>query len=512
MRRGYAAALVLVAVALLVVPGTAFADATDLDRAIAGKLAPSVGINTLWVIVAGALVMFMQAGFAFLEIGFSRGKNAGTVVAKILTNFSIAAIGWWAVGFAFAFGGPLGSFIGHDGGFFFSNLGAYSATADGITTYHPSFPVMSLSDATIESKWFFQFVFCAVSLAIVWGTTLERIKFGVYVIYAIVFSTIIYPIGAHWVFGGGFLQNGDWLGLGITGMQDFAGSTAVHLIGATGALAALLLLGPRKGKFGADGKPRAIPGHSMPLFGLGVLILWLGWFGFNPGSTLNALDGRFAEILLITNLAAAAGVLAAVATARIKTGTIDIGMAGNGAIAALVAITAPSGYIEIWAAPIIGAVAGVIVVLGVYAIDKLIDDPVGALSAHGLAGIWGTISCGIFTAPRLAQYNAFGDPNGGLWYSGSFDQLIAQVVGFTIAFTFVFIMSYSTFWLIRRTYGLRVSEEEEEAGLDISEHGMYGYPEQFIPQPEYPGAAAHLPPAPAPAPVTAMGTEQPSEA
>ena len=288
---------------------------------------------------------------------------------------------------------------------------------------------MDLSNATIESKFFFQFVFCAVSLAIVWGTTLERIKFGVYVIYAIVFSAIIYPIGAHWVFGGGFLQVGGYLGTDIVGMQDFAGSTAVHLIGATGALAALLLLGPRKGKYGGDGKPRAIPGHSMPLFGLGVLILWLGWFGFNPGSTLNALDGRFAEILIITNLAAAFGVLAAVATARLKTGTIDIGMAGNGAIAALVAITAPSGYVELWAAPIIGAVAGVIVVLGVYWIDKYIDDPVGALSAHGLAGIWGTISCGIFTAPRLAQYNGFGDPDGGLWYSGSFAQLIAQVLG-----------------------------------------------------------------------------------
>ena len=196
----------------------------------------------------------------------------------------------------------------------------------------------------------------------------------------------------------------------------------------------------------------------MPLFGLGVLILWLGWFGFNPGSTLNALDGRFAEILFITNLAAAAGVLAAVATARIKTGAIDIGMAGNGAIAALVAITAPSGYVEIWAAPIIGAVAGVIVVLGVYAIDKVIDDPVGALSAHGLAGIWGTISCGIFTAPRLAQYNAFGDPEGGLVYSGHFTQLAAQCVGFTIAFLFVFSLSFATFWVIKKTYGLRVSE------------------------------------------------------
>ena len=510
MRRRYAVGGLLVAAAavLLAVPGSALADATDLKRAIAGKLDPSVGINTMWVIVAGCLVMFMQAGFAFLEIGFSRGKNAGTVVAKILTNFSIAAVGWWVCGFAFAFGA--GNLIGHDGGFFFSDLGPYAATADGVTTFHPSFPVMSLSDATIESKFFFQFVFCAVSLAIVWGTTLERIKFGVYVIYAIVFSTLIYPIGAHWVFGGGFLQVGDYLGTGIVGMQDFAGSTAVHLIGATGALAALLLLGPRKGKYGNDGKPRAIPGHSMPLFGLGVLILWLGWFGFNPGSTLNALDGRFAEILIITNVAAAFGVLAAVATAKLRTGTIDIGMAGNGAIAGLVAITAPSGYVELWAAPIIGAVAGVIVVLGVYAIDKWIDDPVGALSAHGLAGIWGTISCGLFTAPRLAQYNAFGDPEGGLWYSGSFDQLIAQVLGLVIAFSFVFAMSISTFWVIKKVYGLRVTEEEEEAGLDISEHGMYGYPEQFIPQPEYPVGGAM--PAPSPAPATAMTADRPSEA
>jgi Amt family ammonium transporter len=516
MKRKYLAAIPLGALAvLLLAPSVAFADSTDLARSIAGKLDPSVGINTMWVIVAGSLVMFMQAGFAFLEIGFSRGKNVGTIIAKILTNFSIAAIGWWAVGFAFAFGGPLGGVIGHDGGFFFTDLGAYTAVQDGTQVFHPSFPIMDLSHATIESKWFFQFVFCAVSLAIVWGTTLERIKFGVYIIYAIVFSTIIYPLGAHWVFGGGFLQIGDWLGTGLVGMQDFAGSTAVHLIGATGALAALLLLGPRKGKYGPDGKPRAIPGHNMPLFGLGVLILWLGWFGFNPGSTLGALDGRFAEILFITNLAAAAGVLAAVSTAYAKTKAIDIGMAGNGAIAALVAITAPSGYVEIWAAPIIGAVAGVIVVLGVYWVDKHIDDPVGALSAHGMAGVWGTISCGIFTAPRLAQYNGFGNPDGGLWYSGSFSQLAAQVVGLVIAFSFVFAMSFGTFWLIKKTYGLRVSEAEEDAGLDISEHGMYGYPEQFIPQPEYPGGPPHTSPAPVsgtPATVTTMAADQPTQA
>ncbi|HEX2016026.1 MAG TPA: ammonium transporter, partial [Solirubrobacteraceae bacterium] len=403
-------------------------------------------------------------------------------------------------GFAFAFGGPLGSFIGHQGGFFFSDLGPFMSHTGTVTNFHPHFPAMQLSDATIEAKWFFQFVFCAVSLAIVWGTTLERIKFGVYIIYAAVFSTVIYPIGSHWVFGGGFLQNGDWLGTGIAGMQDFAGSTAVHLIGATGALAALLLLGPRKGKYGPDGRPRAIPGHNMPLFGLGVLILWLGWFGFNPGSALQAADGRFAEILFITNLAGAAGVLGAVSTAYLSTKKIDIGMAGNGAIAALVAITAPSGYVEIWAAPIIGVVAGIIVVRGVYFVDKYIDDPVGALSAHGMAGIWGTLSCGIFSAPRLAKYNAFGDPNGGLWYSGQFKQLIAQAVGLVIAFSFVFFMSYATFFLIKKTYGLRVTEEEEDAGLDISEHGMYGYPEQFIPAPELVGYGAN----PMASPVTAI--------
>jgi Amt family ammonium transporter len=459
-RRRLAAGLVLGLVAVLALPSVASA---DLFQA-APRIPDSVGINSVWVAVAGCLVMFMQAGFAFLEIGFSRAKNAGTVVAKILTNFSIAAILYWAVGFAFAFGGGPGHIIGTHG-FFLRDFG------DPLK----AFPIMGLSDATIEAKWWFQFVFCAVSLAIVWGTTLERIKFGVYLIYAVVFSAVIYPIASGWVFGGGWLQSN-------LGMQDFAGSTAVHLIGATGALAVLLLLGARRGKFGNDGKPRAIPGHNMPLFGLGVLILWLGWFGFNPGSTLNALDGRFTEVILTTQIAACGGVLAAVATAYIKTKAIDIGMAGNGAIAALVAITAPSGYVVPWAALVIGVVAGVIVVLGVYAIEKWIDDPVGALSAHGLAGIWGTLACGLFTNPDLAAYNGVGEA--GLVYNGSFHQLGVQALGVVTVFAFVFALSYGTFWVIKKTYGLRVSAEEEAAGLDISEHGMYGYPEQFIPSPE----------------------------
>ena len=463
----------------LVLPGLASADTLDAYNNSSGSVRDTVGlnsvaINTLWVIVAGMVVMFMQAGFMFLEIGFSRQKNAGTIVAKVLTNFSIAAICWYAVGFAFAFGSEpsgLGGLIGGTG-FLLQGYGDPVA----------AFPVMGFSNVTVEAKFFFQLVFCAVSLAIVWGSTLERVKFGVYIIYAVVFASIIYPIGAHWVFGGGFLQAGDWLGTGIVGMQDFAGSTAVHLIGATGALAALLLLGPRKGKYGADGKPRAIPGHNMPLFGLAVMVLWLGWFGFNGGTTLGIQDGRFPEVILITNLAAGCGVLGALLMSRLMQKTLDIGMAGNGAIGALVAITAPSGYVELWAAVPIGLLAGLLIPPCILAIDKKLDDPVGVLTVHGICGIWGTLSCGIFTAPRLAEYNAFGDA--GLVYSGSFGQLGTQALGVLVVFAFVFTVSYVTFGIIKATYGLRVTEEEEDAGLDISEHGMYGYPEQFIPQTE----------------------------
>ena len=462
MRRSYVTrALPLAALALLALPGVAFGqDDVNVQEAVPALIDE---LNTTWVIVAAILVMFMQAGFAFLEIGFSRGKNVGAVVAKILTNFSISAIVWWAVGFALAFGG--GAKIAGDSGFF---LGFGDNISGGL--------VEGQLGGNGAAFFFFQFVFCAVSLAIVWGTTLERIKFIAYPIYAIVFSAVIYPLIAHWIFGGGILSTvGD-------GVQDFAGSTVVHLTGATGALAALLLLGPRKGKYSKDGTPRAIPGHNMPLFGLGVLILWLGWFGFNPGSTLGTAEGRFAEIVVVTNLAAAAGVVGALITSQLRQKTLDVGMAGNGAIAALVAITAPSGYVEFWAAPIIGLIAGIIVVLGVLAIEKWLDDPVGALSAHGLAGIWGTLACGIFTSPRLADFNGIGKE--GLVYSGSFEQLGVQAVGVGLAFATVFILSFACFWVIKKTVGLRVEDEMEDAGLDISEHGMYGYPEQFIPEPE----------------------------
>jgi Amt family ammonium transporter len=415
-------------------------------------------IETTWVIVAAVLVMFMQAGFLLLEIGFSRMKNAGTIVPKILANFSIAAIGYWAVGFALAFGGS---------DWFAGTHGTFLGTTNG-----DLFPAMAASAATVPSKWFFQFVFCAVSLAIVWGTTIERIKFGAYLIYAVVFSTLIYPIVSHWIFGGGWL-------FATFHMQAFA---------------ALLLLGPRQGKYGRDGKPNVIPGHSMPLVGLAVLILWFGWFGFNPGSTLSAISGpgRFAEVAVVTNLAAAAGVLGAMITIWLITRTFDMGMTCNGAIAALVAITAPSGYVEFWAAPIIGFIAGILVVVCVILIDRKLDDPVGALSAHGMAGIWGTLSCGIFTSPRLASFNANG--HAGFVYSGDFKQLGAQGLGVAAAFASVFIISFVVFFIIKATYGLRVETEEERYGLDIVEHGMWGYPEQFMP---VPGSEYHQPAPPA---------------
>ena len=464
---------------LLALPAVAAAD--SLEAVGNEVLGDTVPINTMWVLIAAVLVLFMQAGFALLEIGFSRGKNVGTGIAKILVNLSIAAMAYYAVGFALAFG-P-GDLFG-DTGFLLKGFG----------DPQEAFAVMGLSDATIEAKWLFQFAFCAVSLAIVWGTTLERIKFGAYVIYAVVFAAIIYPIGSHWVFGGGWLQAN-------VGMQDFAGSTAVHLIGATGALAALLLLGPRKGKYGPDGRPRAIPGHSMPLAGLGVLILFIGWFGFNAGSTLGVTDARFGEVAVVTLLGACGGVLGAFIATSIRQRTIDIGMVANGMIAGLVAITAPSGYVEAWTAPIIGGIGGLLVVFAIIAIDKRLDDPVGALSAHGIAGIWGTLACGFFTAPRLAQYNAFGDPDGGLIYSGSFTQLGYQALGVVTVFSFVFLLSLATFAAIKATIGLRVTEEQEDAGLDIVEHGMYGYPEQFIPAPEI-GAGSVGPAAPAYSPGT----------
>src|ERR1700716_4092717 len=425
--------------------------------------AAGVAADTVWVIVTGCLVMFMQAGFAMLEVGFSRMKNVGTVVAKVVTNLSVSSIAYWAVGFGFAFGaGGIFAVIGGSG--FFPTFSPGSQM---------NLPAIAASTAPAAAKWFFEVVFCGVSLAIVWGTVLERTKFIVYILFGIPFAAFIYPLISHQLFGGGFL-------MATLGSQDFAGSTVVHLTGATAGLAGLLLLGARIGKY-EKGRSNAIPGHNMPLAQLGVLILWFGWFGFNPGSTLNATNLHFADVVVVTNLAAAGGAVAALATVYFITKTMDVGMIGNGAIAALVAMTAPSGYVEPWAGVVIGAVAGGVVVGGVLALDKVLDDPVGALPAHGMAGIWGTLSCGLFTTPALAKFNGVGQ--GGLFYTGKFGQLGAQAMAVSMAFLTVFTLSFGIFFLIKITVGLRVSPEHELDGLDISEHGMWGYPETFMPLP-----------------------------
>jgi ammonium transporter, Amt family len=466
-RTRMARALPLGLLLLLALPTAAFAqeEALNLNQAVPQAIEE---LNTTWILVATVLVFFMQAGFAFLEIGFSRAKNAGMGIAKILVNFSVASIAWWAIGFGIAFGGA--GWLAGDSGFLFQ----IGREVDG-----------EAATGSTAAFFIFQFMFAAVSLAIVWGTTLERIKFAAYGVFAAVFAGVIYPLIAHWGFGGGlFAEIGN-------GVQDFAGSSVVHLTGATAAFAALLLLGPRKGKFGPDGKPRAIPGHNMPLFGLGVLILWLGWFGFNGGSTLGTEGNAFAEVIGVTNLGAAGGVIGAMIATRFAQKTLDIGMIGNGAIAGLVGITAPSGYVEMWAAPIIGVVAGLIVVVCILAIEKKLDDPVGALSAHGVAGIWGTLACGIFASPRLVESVGVGSE--GLVYGGGLEQLGVQAAAVALTFSAVFLLSFATFALIKATMGLRVDDEMEEAGLDISEHGMYGYPEQFIPAPELQGYGA-MPP------------------
>ena len=481
MRMGLGAVIALAA--LLVLPGSALAQGQGALDAVKGEL------DITWVMVACVLVLFMQAGFLLLEIGFSRQKNVGTGVAKVFVNLAVVTLAWWAVGYGIS--SLTGNKVFGTEGFFFH----YGQVVAGTEVA-----------GTDTALMLFGMLFCAVSLAIVWGTTLERIKFAAYAIYAAVFGAIIYPLVAHGVYGGGFLAD-----VGGKPVMDFAGSSVVHLTGAVGALAALLLLGPRLGKYGRDGRPRAIPGHSMPLVGLGVAILWVGWYGFNAGSTFGTSDNFMAEVALNTQLAAAAGVVAACLFSYRKTKTVDVGMAGNGAIAGLVAITAPSGYVEFWAAPLIGFVGGMIVVYGVYAIDKYLDDPVGALSAHGLAGIWGTLAVGLFAAPRLILEGA----SPGVWYGifgdaelgSTVGQFAVQAVGVAAIFVLVFGLSYATFFLIKRTVGLRVDSEEEVAGLDISSHGMYGYPEAFIPPEEWPGGPDSVGvPAPSGATATAAAT------
>jgi Amt family ammonium transporter len=391
----------------------------------------------VWTLIAAALVFFMQAGFAMVESGFTRAKNAINIMMKNLMDFSMGSIAFWAVGFGLMFGVSKTGWFGTSG-FFLSD-------------FSPG------GDPWVLAFWMFQVVFAATAATIVSGAMAERTKFSGYLIYSVFISALIYPIFGSWAWGslyngGGWLEN--------LGFIDFAGSTVVHSVGGWAALAGAIVLGPRIGKYTKDGKVKPILGHNMPLAALGVFILWLGWFGFNPGST-TAANKDIAMIFVNTNLAAAAGCVLAMFTSWVKFGKPEVGMSLNGALAGLVAITSPCATVTPASAIAIGAIAGVIVVLAVLFFDKIrIDDPVGAISVHGVCGAWGTFSAGIFNI-------------GGT----SLKIIGVQALGIAACFLWVFPTAYLLFKVIDVTIGLRVSPEEELEGLDFAEHGGNAYPD-----------------------------------
>ncbi len=428
------AALLLIFFALMSAVSFAQAEETDVGKELE---AVKKGVNTVWVLIAAFLVFFMQAGFGMVEAGFIRAKETVNILMKNLLDFSMSSIGYFAVGFAVMYGAG-NAFFGHEGFLLFG----LPAETSGVPTV---------------AFWFFQVVFAATAATIVAGGMAGRTNFKAYLIYSFIMSAFIYAIVGHWIWGGGWL--------GQMGMLDFAGSTVVHAVGGWAAFMGAVLLGPRIGKFNKDGTANAIPGHSLPLAALGVLILWFGWFGFNPGSTLSGMNADLiAKVAVNTNLAAAAGAIAAMFVSWKKFGKPDFSMTMNGALAGLVAITAPCAFVSPVAAMIIGLAGGIIVVYGIQLLERIhVDDPVGAVPVHGMNGIWGTVSVGLFHESQ------------GLFLGGGPGLFGIQLFGTLVASAFVVASMFVIFKLIDRLVGLRISSEKELRGIDISEHGTEAY-------------------------------------
>ncbi|MEE0761845.1 MAG: ammonium transporter [Acutalibacteraceae bacterium] len=411
-------------------------------------------LNTIWVLVGAALVFFMQAGFAMVETGFTRAKNAGNIIMKNLMDFCIGTPAFWIVGFGLMFGGT-GAFIGSIGGIAEEANYGTSMLPDGVPFY---------------AFLIFQTVFCATAATIVSGAMAERTKFSAYCVYSFVISLLIYPISGHWIWGGGWLSQ--------LGFHDFAGSTAVHMVGGVAAFVGALILGPRIGKYDKNGKAKAIPGHSLTLGALGVFILWFCWFGFNGASTVS-MEGEAVvtagKIFVNTNLAAAVSSCAVLLITWIRYKKPDISMTLNGTLAGLVAITASCDTVSPVSAAIIGIIAGFVVVFGIEFIDKVlkIDDPVGAVGVHGLNGALGTICVGLFS-------DGTGTEGLGLFTGGGFHLLGVQLLGMAAVIAWVAVTMTVVFQVIKHTMGLRVSEDEEIAGLDIREHGIESSYADFI--------------------------------
>lgn len=426
-----------------------------------------VGLDTMWVMIAGMLVFFMNAGFGMLETGFCRQKNAVNVLAKNLIVFALSTIAFWIIGFGLMFGDG-NDFMGLSG-FLLHGPDNSPATGD---AYKGIFGALNWTGVPLLAKFFFQLVFAGTAATIVSGAVAERIKFVDFLIFSLLLVGIAYPITGHWIWGGGWLAD--------LGFWDFAGSTVVHSVGGWAALMGAAFLGPRLGKY-QDGQITALPGHNMSIATLGCLILWLGWFGFNPGSTMAADPGAIAHIAITTNTAAAFGGVAATATAWLYLGKPDLSMIINGILAGLVAVTAGCAWINVPSSAIIGLVAGILVVFAVTFFDRIkIDDPVGATSVHLVCGVWGTLAVGLFSlGPNVPLrggvplYTA--GPAAGLFFGGNFTQLMHQIVGVLTVGGMTVLLS-TIFWLaLKATLGIRVTPEEELEGLDIGEHGMEAY-------------------------------------
>ena len=414
-------------------------------------------IDTLWVFLAAILVFFMNLGFASVEAGFARAKNTVNILSKNFIVFAVSSLGFLLLGWGLMFGGdnPL---IGTENLWILGNtdLSAYNDTLT--------------ADVPFWGKFFFQLVFCGTAATIVSGAVAERVKYISFIIFSFVLTLVIYPIVGHWVWGGGWLAD--------LGFMDFAGDTVVHSVGGWAALAGAIILGPRIGKYDKNGKPRAIPGHNMSLAVIGLFVLWLGWFGFNPGSTMSFQNpSDVMHILMTTNTSAIAAVLTSTITAWIFIGKPDLGMTVNGCLAGLVAVTGGCAYFSIEISLLIGAIAGVVVVFAVMFFDRVgVDDPVGAISVHLGCGVLGTIFVGLFAKEGVTTLST----TNGLFYGGGFKLLGVELLGILAVGAFVFVSSSIVWFILKKTVGIRVSAEEEIAGLDIGEHGNHAYPD-FVP-------------------------------
>jgi Amt family ammonium transporter len=468
-RRWAPAALGLAAVAVPLLLGTAFAEEAaapatpEQVKELLGT--PKVMIDTMWTLVAGMLVFFMNLGFGMVESGLCRAKNCVNILAKNFIVFGVSSLAFLIVGWGLMFGGG-SSLFGTEGLFFVSGMDNSPATGD---AYAGAYASIGWTGVPLWTKFFFQLVFAGTAATIVSGAVAERIKFLSFVVFSFVMVGLIYPVTGHWIWGGGWLAS--------LGVWDFAGSTVVHSVGGWAALAGILMLGPRIGKY-KDGKVLPIPGHNMSTATIGVFVLWLGWFGFNPGSTMAADPLAIGHIAVTTNTAAAAASLSALITATVMLGKPDLSMILNGCLAGLVAITAPCAWVSVPVSLLIGLMAGVLVVVGVLFFDRMqIDDPVGALSVHLLNGVFGTLCVGLFADSSAAPVAG---PPDGLFAGGGFGPVITQLIGIAAAGGYTFVVSLIAFAIIKGAMGLRVSAEEEMEGLDIGEHGMTAYPDFVV--------------------------------